>query len=170
MLVLSCCSWEPYSYHKVNEPGLSCCVTREKGPATSVTLSGSLELPADFRHTREPGQGRQRTAWLSPARDADSCSRPEKSVRCSRQGKMDLLSSSDCSAPNLSRHPILGVSGSPFSLTDCGQSWSPHTVSPENDNVWPRHPRAPALVHCLSGVHGQPLTLFSISLVFPRAT
>lgn len=132
---------------------------REKGPATLVTLSGSLELPADCKHTRDPGPGRQRTAWLSPACDSDSCSRPEKLVHCSRQGKMDLFSSSNCSALNPSRHPISGVSGSPLSLIDCRQSLSPRIVSLENDDVWPRHPRRHALVHCPSGVHGQPLTV-----------
>lgn len=37
-LVLFCCPWEPCNYHQVNKPGLSCCMTKEKGP---VTLSDS---------------------------------------------------------------------------------------------------------------------------------
>lgn len=65
-LVRSCCSREPCRHHQVNKPGPSCCVTRVKGPATSVTLSGSPELPADCKHTREPGLGRQRDSLAEP--------------------------------------------------------------------------------------------------------
>lgn len=118
--VLSCCSWEPYNHHQVNEPGLSCCMMRKKGPVTPVTLFDSLSTLSWLQTYAwvRPKPTEELPSWaqckfLIPTQGVRSWH--TLYVRFSSGTELTLLF--QCSALNSLLHPHLGVS-QPLLLSD----------------------------------------------------